>query len=76
MSLEVLINNLDEVICLIDRRHRVAFINKAGEEFFGKSFKELRNKPFSYLFPNSEDIEILVRNTISEGRLYNRPSWT
>ena len=71
LSLEVLINNLDEVICLFDGKLRVAFINKAGEEFFGKSFRELKNKPFSYLFPNSEDIEMLVRNTLNEGRLYN-----
>jgi two-component system nitrogen regulation sensor histidine kinase GlnL len=71
ISLEVLINNMDEVVCLFDRKRRVEFINRAGEEFFGKSFREMRNKPFSYLFPNSDDIEMLVQKTISEGRLYN-----
>jgi two-component system nitrogen regulation sensor histidine kinase GlnL len=71
ISLEVLINNLDEVVCLFDRKRRVAFINKAGEEFFGKSYREMRNKPFGYLFPQSDEIEMLVQNTISEGRLYN-----
>jgi two-component system, NtrC family, nitrogen regulation sensor histidine kinase GlnL len=71
ISLEVLINNLDEVVCLFDRKRRVAFINKAGEEFFGKSYREMRNRPFGYLFPHSDEIEMLVQNTISEGRLYN-----
>jgi two-component system, NtrC family, nitrogen regulation sensor histidine kinase GlnL len=71
ISLEILINNLDEVVCLFDRKRRVAFINKAGEEFFGKSYREMRNKTFGYLFPHSDEIEMLVQNTISDGRLYN-----
>jgi len=71
ISLEVLINNLDEVVCFFDVRQKVAFINKAGEEFFGKSARELRNKPFSYLFPKNDEIELLLQSTIKEGRLYN-----
>ena len=71
ISLEVLINNMDEVVCLFDTKRRVEFINRAGEEFFGKSFREMRNKPFSYLFPNSDDLEMLVQKTITEGRQYN-----
>lgn len=71
ISLEGLINNLDEVVCLFDRKGRLAFINKAGEEFFGRNLREIRNKSFGYLFPESDDIEMLLQKTVSEGRLYN-----
>ncbi len=70
-SLESLINNLDEVVCLFDSKGRLAFINKAGEEFFGRNFREIKNKPLGSLFPNSDDIEMLFQKTLSEGRLYN-----
>ncbi len=71
ISLEGIINNVDEVICLFDRQGKLSFINKAGEEFFGRNLREIRNKPISYLFPQSEDIEVLFQKTVSEGRLYN-----
>jgi len=71
ISLESVINNLDEVICLFDCTGRLVFINKEGEEFFGRNLKEMRNKPISYFFPENEDVEILFQKTLSEGRLHN-----
>ncbi len=71
ISLEALINNLDEVVCLFDCEGRLAFINKVGEEFFGRNFREIRNRPLEALFSGSDDIEMLFQKTLSEGRLYN-----
>ncbi len=71
ISLESLINNLDEVVCLFDITGRLLFINKAGEEFFGKNLKEMKNKPIGYFFPENDDIEMLFQKTVSEGRLHN-----
>ncbi|MGO9379407.1 MAG: two-component system sensor histidine kinase NtrB [Dissulfurispiraceae bacterium] len=71
ISLEGLINNLDEVVCLFDCNGRLVFINKVGEEFFGRNLRELKNRPLGDLFPGSDDIEMLFQKTLVEGRLYN-----
>ena len=71
ISLESLINNLDEVICLFDGTGRLVFINKAGEEFFGRNLREMRNKTIGYFFPENDAIEMLFQKTVSEGRLHN-----
>ena len=71
LSLESLINNLDEVVCLFDIKGRLVFINKAGEEFFERNIKEMRNKQLSSLFPENDDIEMLFQKTVSEGRLHS-----
>jgi|WetSurMetagenome_2_1015567.scaffolds.fasta_scaffold00081_44 two-component system, NtrC family, nitrogen regulation sensor histidine kinase GlnL len=71
ISPEAIINNIDEVVCLFDAHLKIAFINKAGEEFFGRSSGELQGRPLGYLFPNSDDIGVLLRNSLNEGRLYN-----
>jgi two-component system nitrogen regulation sensor histidine kinase GlnL len=70
-TLEGLINNLDEVVCWFDQRGSLAFINKAGEEFFGRSLRELRNRSLSALFAEMGDLEMLLQKTLTEGRLYN-----
>ncbi|HMK55707.1 MAG TPA: ATP-binding protein [Dissulfurispiraceae bacterium] len=71
VSLEGLINNLDEAVCLFDGKGRLAFINKAGEEFFGRGLREVKNLPLSHLFGGSDEIEMLFQKTLVEGRLYN-----
>lgn len=69
VSIEAIINNLDEAICLFDRDGRLIFMNKAGEEFFGKSLREIRH--IEDLFSDADDIAMLMQKTINEGRLYN-----
>jgi two-component system nitrogen regulation sensor histidine kinase GlnL len=68
---EAVINNLDEAVFLFDKKGRLAFINKAGEEFFGRSLKEIRNRPFRELFPKSGDLAVFLQKTIKEGRSFN-----
>lgn len=71
VSFDSVINNLDEAILLFDKKGRLIFINKSGEEFFGKSHKEIKNKQFKYLFSGAKDIVMLIQKTITEGRSFN-----
>jgi two-component system, NtrC family, nitrogen regulation sensor histidine kinase GlnL len=71
ISLETLINNIDEALCLFDARLRLTFINKAGEEFFGRSFREMQDSTFTRLFPKAGGIAKLLRNSLKDGRSYN-----
>lgn len=68
---EAVINNLDEAIFLFDRKGRLAFANKAGEEFFGKSLKEIERRQCKDLFAGAHDIAPLVQKAIREGRSFN-----
>ena len=71
ISFEALINNLDEAVFLFDRKGRLVFANKAGEEFFGKGLKEIKHKQFKHLLAGARDIIPLLEKTLSEGRLFN-----
>lgn len=71
VSLDAIINNLDEAIVLFDKKGRLIFINKAGEEFFGRSYKEIKHRQFKYLFSGAKDIVMLIQKAITEGRSFN-----
>lgn len=71
VSLEAVVNNLDEGIFLFDEKGRLVFTNKAGEEFIGRSYREIKQIRFKDLFSDAEDIVMLVRKTIDEGRSFN-----
>lgn len=68
---EAVINNLDEAVYLFDKKGRLIFVNKAGEEFFGKSLKEIRHRQFRDLFATSKDIVVLLQKSLREGRSFN-----
>lgn len=68
---EAVINNLDEAIFLFNPDGLLIFVNKAGEEFFGRTLREVRARHYMDLFPDSRDITMLIQKTISEGRLFN-----
>ncbi|MFO0754172.1 MAG: ATP-binding protein [Thermodesulfovibrionales bacterium] len=68
---EAVINNLDEAVYLFDKKGRLIFANKAGEEFFGKSLKEIRHRQFQDLFSTSKDIVVLLQKSLREGRSFN-----
>lgn len=71
VSFELLINNLCEAVFLFDKKGRLLFANKAAEEFFGRSLKEIRLKGFKVLFAGSKDIVVFIKKTLTEGRLFN-----
>ncbi|MBF0328126.1 MAG: PAS domain S-box protein [Nitrospirae bacterium] len=70
-SYELLISNLSEAIMLFNIKARLVFVNKAGEEFLGKSLKELKDKKAAELFPESRVIPALIKKTLDEGRFFD-----
>jgi two-component system nitrogen regulation sensor histidine kinase GlnL len=71
ISPDAVVNNIDESIMIFDKKGRLAFINKTGEEFFGRQFKELRSMSLRSLFADAKDIIALIQKTIDEGRSFN-----
>jgi two-component system nitrogen regulation sensor histidine kinase GlnL len=71
VSPDTVINNLDEAILLFDKKGGLIFINKAGEEFFGRCYKEIKHRQFKDLFSDAKDIVMLIQKTITEGRSFN-----
>jgi PAS domain S-box-containing protein len=71
VSAEAVVNNLDEAIFLFDKKGRLVFINKAGEEFIGKSFKEIKERRFKEIFFGGQDISNFIHKNIMGRRTFN-----
>ncbi len=66
--LESIINSIEESIVLFDTKGMVKFVNRAGEELFARSAKEITGKRFEKLFPEEKKFSDLIKKTISEER--------
>ena len=65
---DALINSLKETIILFDRKSKITFINKSGEELLRKSSKDITGKKLLQIFNNERTISPLIRKTIRDGR--------
>lgn len=70
-DLEALINSLSEAILLLDKNNAITFINKTGEEFFGKSHQEIIGKKLSDLYPGAKAITRLTKKAMKELRSFS-----
>lgn len=70
-QLEILINSLEEAIVLFDTKGTIQFLNRAGEELFGKSMREAAGKKLKDLFPDEKTIPALIKKTIAEERPFS-----
>lgn len=70
-DLESLINSLNEAVLLMDKSNSITFINKTGEEFFGKSRQELIGKRLTDLYPGAGAISGLAKKAIKELRSFS-----
>ncbi|MCX8031604.1 MAG: ATP-binding protein [Thermodesulfovibrionales bacterium] len=68
---EEIINQIEESIFLFDPNGNLVFLNKAAEEFLGTSAKQFKQKHFSALFKNIDEIITLIDKTLKEERLLN-----
>lgn len=66
-----LINCLEDAILLLDKKCIVSFINKSGEEFFGRSSREIVGRKLAELFPDAMAIAKLSRKAIRESRSFS-----
>lgn len=74
ISFEAIINSLEEAIILFDRSFKVIYLNRAAEELFGRSFKELAGKDCSQVLKGEKTIPPLIKKTVSEGRSFRGKS--
>ena len=70
-DLETLINSLSEAILLLDKRNTIVFVNKTGEEFFGKSHQEIIGARLTDLYPGAKTIARLARKAMKELRSFS-----
>lgn len=66
-STDSIINSLEETIVLFDRKNRIMYLNKTGEELFRKSSKDIIGKRLSQIIPRDKIISPLIKKTISGG---------
>lgn len=70
-DVEALVNSLGAVILLLDKSNTVAFINKTGEEFFGRGHQEMMGKKLADLYPGSAAVSRLARKAMKELRSFS-----
>ncbi len=70
-DLEALINSLTEAVLLLDKRGSITFINKTGEEFFGRSRQEILGKRLTDLYPGARALSELAQKAMKELRSFS-----
>jgi two-component system nitrogen regulation sensor histidine kinase GlnL len=70
-DLDTLINSLTEAVLLLDKQSSIAFINKTGEEFFGRSRQEILGKSLTDLYPGARALSGLARKAMRELRSFS-----
>jgi two-component system nitrogen regulation sensor histidine kinase GlnL len=69
--LDAIVNNVDLALFAFDRKGRLIFANKAGEEFIGSDFNDIRHRQIKDLLPRARDLDLLVQKTATEGRSFS-----
>ncbi len=68
---EALINSLTETVLLLDKRCSITFINKTGEEFFGRSRQEILGKKLTDLYSGARALSGLAQKAMKELRSFS-----
>lgn len=71
LDLETLVNSLSEAILLLDKSNAIVFVNKTGEEFFGKRHQEIIGSRLADLYPDAKTIARLARKAMRELRSFS-----
>lgn len=74
ISLEAIINSLEEAVILFDKTMRIIYLNKTAEELLRKSSKDIMMKKLSEILDNEKAISPLIKETIHEGRSFKGKS--
>jgi two-component system nitrogen regulation sensor histidine kinase GlnL len=74
ISAESIINSLEETLILFDKKSKVVYVNKAGEELLRKSAKDIIGKRISQIIPGKGTISALVKKTLRDGRSFKGKS--
>src|SRR5512139_1560604 len=74
ISLDAIINSLEEAVILFDKTLRIVYLNKTAEEMLRKSSKDIMMKKVPEILGNDRTISPLIRETIREGRSFKGKS--
>lgn len=66
-----LINCLEDVILLLNKKVSVVFANKTAEEFLGKGQREIIGKRLSELLPDARPVVKMARKALRESRSFS-----
>ena len=70
ISLDAIINSLEEAIILFDKSTRIVYLNKTAEELLGKSSKDILKKKWVEMLEGEKAIAPLIRKSIHEARSF------
>lgn len=70
ISLDSIINSLEETIILFDRNMKISYLNKTAEELFQKSSKDITGRKLSEIIKDKDPISPLIEKVITEGRSF------
>jgi two-component system, NtrC family, nitrogen regulation sensor histidine kinase GlnL len=73
-SFDSIINSLKETVILFDKKSRMSFINKSGEELFKKSSRDIVGRRLNQLCTGEKKISSLIGRCISEERSFRGKS--
>lgn len=66
-----LLNSLEDAVLLLDRKYAVVFINRKGEEFFGKGHREIVGRKLREIFPDTGSVLKLAGKAMRELRSFS-----
>ena len=70
ISLDSIINSLEETIILFDKSLKIIYLNKTGEELFQKSSKDILGKKLPEIIKSKDPVSPLIEKVITEGRSF------
>jgi two-component system nitrogen regulation sensor histidine kinase GlnL len=70
ITLDAIINSLEEAIILFDKSARILYLNKTAEELLGKSSKDILKKKFSEILDGERVVAPLIKKAIHEARSF------
>jgi two-component system nitrogen regulation sensor histidine kinase GlnL len=74
ISLDAIINSLEEAVILFDKTLRIVYLNKTAEELLRKSSKDIMLKKLPEILESEKAIPTLIKKTIREGRSFKGKS--
>ena len=74
ISLEAIINSLEEALIVFDKNSSIIYLNKTAEELLRKSSKDILNKKLRLILAGERAISPLLKKAIGEGRSFKGKS--
>ena len=70
ISLDAIINSLEEAVILFDKSARIAYVNRTAEELLGKSSKDILKKKWGHILEGERTIAPLIKKSTHEARSF------